>query len=404
MCHDKSLMHNFKSIPELSWEINVIGGVTIYALGQGDIHVVTTVDGATQARVLNNVLYVPDLGTNLLSIASATDRGLNVEFLKQTVLFKSNGTTILSGHRRGKALYKFNISATAISSLETQSTALQAFVKKVPLSTWHQRLSHRSYSTVIRMMKAGIVNGMDFEDSQPPTTLCPGCSLGKAHRLPFTSVRTKATELGELIVCGPMQVESPLGSKYYVTFKDDYSGYREIYILKKKSEVFEKFKLFICKIRSETKALVRTLRSDGGGELTSSEFETWMTSKNIRHETSQAHTPQLNSVSERDHRTIGEAERSCIHMQNVPLDLWAESYNCAAYTLNRTPSTDSHVTPYELWFKKKPHLGHLRIFGCTAYVHVPDCDRKKLDAKSTRCMFIGYCDTTKAYRLWDPAT
>ena len=130
------------------------------------------------------------------------------------------------------------------------------------------------------MMKAGIVNGMDFEDSQPPTTLCPGCSLGKTHRLPFTSVRTKATELGELFhadVCGPMQVESPSGLKYYVTFKDYYSGYRAIYFLKTKSEEFEKFKLFICKIRSETKPLVRTLRSDGGGEFTSSEFETWMT-------------------------------------------------------------------------------------------------------------------------------
>jgi hypothetical protein len=259
---------------------------------------------------------------------------------------------------------------------------------------------------VIRMMKAGIFNGMDFEDSQPPTTLCLGCSLGKAHRLPLTSARTKATELGELIhadVCGPMQEETPSGSKYYVAFKDDYSGYRAIYFLKLKSEVFEKFKLFVCKIRNEIKVLVRTLRSDGGGEFTSSEFENWLTSKNIRDETSPAHTPQLNSVSERDHRTIGEAERSCTYMQNVPLNLWAESYNCATYTLNRTP-TDSHVTPYELWFKKKPHLGPLRIFGCTAYIHIPNCDRKKLDVKSTRCMFIGYYDTTKAYRLWDPAT
>ena len=166
MCHDKSLMHNFKSIPGLSWEINGIGGVSIYALGQGDIHVVTTVDGATQTGVLNNVLYVPDLGTNLFSIASATDQGLNLEFLKQTVLFKSNGTTILSGHGGRKALYKLNISATAISSLETQSNALKAFEKRVPLSTWHQRLSHTSYSAVIRMMKVRIVNGMDFEDSQ----------------------------------------------------------------------------------------------------------------------------------------------------------------------------------------------------------------------------------------------
>ncbi len=58
MCHDKSLMHNFKSIPELSWEINGIGGVTIYALGQGDIHVVTIVDGASQAGVFNNMYLI----------------------------------------------------------------------------------------------------------------------------------------------------------------------------------------------------------------------------------------------------------------------------------------------------------------------------------------------------------
>jgi hypothetical protein len=147
MYHNKSLMHNFTSIPELSRALSGIGGVTLYALSQGDIHVVTIVDGTTQTTVLNNVLYVPDLGTNLLSITSATDRGLNLEFLKQTVLLKSNGTTILSGNGEGKTLYKLNISATAISSQEPQSTALKAFVKKVSLSTWHPRLSHTSFSS-----------------------------------------------------------------------------------------------------------------------------------------------------------------------------------------------------------------------------------------------------------------
>lgn len=62
MCHNRSLMHNYTTIPELSWAINGIGGVTLYSLGQGDIHVVTTIDGTTQTELLNNVLYVPDLG------------------------------------------------------------------------------------------------------------------------------------------------------------------------------------------------------------------------------------------------------------------------------------------------------------------------------------------------------
>jgi hypothetical protein len=47
MYHNQSLMHNFTSIPELSRAISGISGVTLYALGQGDIHVVPTVDGTT---------------------------------------------------------------------------------------------------------------------------------------------------------------------------------------------------------------------------------------------------------------------------------------------------------------------------------------------------------------------
>ena len=57
--------------------------------------------------------------------------------------------------------------------------------------------------------------------------------------------------------------------------------------------------------------------------------------------------------------------------------------------------------PYELRFRRKPKLDHLRIFGCEAYMRIPACDRRKLDPKSIKCTFVGYCDTTKAYRLWD---
>lgn len=157
---------------------------------------------------------------------------------------------------------------------------------------------------------------MASKECSPPTTVCSGCLFGKMHRLPFNKVRTRATDIGELIhsdVCEPMQLASSTGSRYYVLFKDDFSGYRVIYFMKFKSEVFDRFQIFVCKIRSETKAFVRTLRTDGGEEFTSNEFEAWLTKKAIRHETCPAHTPQLNSVSERDHRTLGEAERSsCI--------------------------------------------------------------------------------------------
>ena len=60
------------------------------------------------------------------------------------------------------------------------------------------------------------------------------------------------------------------------------------------------------------------------------------------------------------------------------------------------------MTPYEAWTGEKPKVDHIRIFGCQAFVHVPKDERKKLDSKSKKCIFMGYGTTTKGYRLYDP--
>ena len=75
----------------------------------------------------------------------------------------------------------------------------------------------------------------------------------------------------------------------------------------------------------------------------------------------------------------------------------------AAYLLNRVGSrSQGHKTPFELWSGQKPSVQHLRVFGCVAYALVPKLLRKKLDAKSKKTIFVGYCTKSKgAYRLWD---
>jgi hypothetical protein len=60
--------------------------------------------------------------------------------------------------------------------------------------------------------------------------------------------------------------------------------------------------------------------------------------------------------------------------------------------------------PYEAWFERKPTVSHLRVFECVAYTLVNSHHRKKLDAKSEKCIFIGYCIQLKGYRLYNPKT
>ncbi|CAB0007370.1 unnamed protein product [Nesidiocoris tenuis] len=82
--------------------------------------------------------------------------------------------------------------------------------------------------------------------------------------------------------------------------------------------------------------------------------------------------------------------------------MWAEAANVAAYIINRCPTKKlAGSTPEERWTGKKVDLRHLRVFGCKAYVHVLSSNRKKLDDKSKAYTFVGYSETTKAYRLLD---
>lgn len=179
-------------------------------------------------------------------------------------------------------------------------------------------------------------------------------------------------------------------------------------------------------IRGETDNLVRTLRTDNGGEWSSKDFAAWLTKKGIRHETSVPHTPEQDGVSERAIRTVTEGTRSCLHddpsepeldeesvkdgtdklikESRLPTYLWAEAAAFTVYALNRVLTKASPVTPYEAWYHKKPNLKNLRTFGSIAYVHIPKPERKKLDRKSIRCVFVGYSDTQKGYRFWDPAS
>ena len=71
----------------------------------------------------------------------------------------------------------------------------------------------------------------------------------------------------------------------------------------------------------------------------------------------------------------------------------------ACYLLNGTPySAIDFKTSEELWSGKPYNYDHLRIFGCTTYVHQSD---GKLEQRSIKCIFLGYPEGIKGYRLWN---
>eukprot|EP00253_Pinus_taeda_P013787 PITA_13787 len=97
--------------------------------------------------------------------------------------------------------------------------------------------------------------------------------------------------------------------------------------------------------------------------------------------------------------------RSMLKAKHFPNDYWAEAVNCAAYILNRCPTKAAmNRVPEEAWSGRKQGVTHMRVFGCVAYAHIPDPLRRKLDSKGEKCLFIGYSEESKAYRLYIPST
>jgi hypothetical protein len=125
----------------------------------------------------------------------------------------------------------------------------------------------------------------------------------------------------------------------------------------------------------------------------------------IKRQLTAAFTPQQNGVAERKNQTIMNMVRCMLSEKHVPKFLWAEAVNWAVHILNRSPTLAvKDKTPEEAWSGIKPAVHYFKVFGCIAHVHILEAKRKKLDAKSFRCVMLGVSDESKAYRLFDPTT
>ncbi|GBP10817.1 Retrovirus-related Pol polyprotein from transposon TNT 1-94 [Eumeta japonica] len=128
-----------------------------------------------------------------------------------------------------------------------------------------------------------------------------------------------------------MEKPSIGGSRYFVVFKDEYSKYRRVFFVKTKDEIKSCIKNFISQAENETGNKIKIFRSDNGTEFINKEVREVFQNKGIIHQTSVTFTPEQNGVAERENRILVEAARTMLYAKDLPISLWAESVNTAAY-------------------------------------------------------------------------
>jgi len=273
------------------------------------------------------------------------------------------------------------------------------------------------------MARLNTARNLEIATSQLTKDKCVGCVMGKGHRTTIPKLSTsKSNRLLELVhsdVNGPLEIPSLGGSRYFVTFVDDFSRWTVMYTMKAKSETLDCFKKYhlhaerhtgqkvatlnVIKRTNQPKDKIKILRTDNGGEYISNSFTSYLESHGIKHQLTVAYTPQQNGVAERMNRTLMDCTRSMLHGAKLEKEFWAEALSTSVFIRNRvlSRSLPNNETPYLRWMGKIPDVAYFRVFGCKCWYVIPKSKVSKLQPRSKEGRMLGYSTNSKGYKIWD---
>jgi len=266
-------------------------GAVVTADGYGDVVLNFRIPGGTVHKVLvREVIYVKG-AFNLLSMSRLMDRGYRVKPINYYGINIYSGKQLLAVAPQVDSLFVVDLEHKDIvtGALVTPESSSIVALRLTGIGgpggvtegdLWHRRLAHLGIDAVRSMPR--VVNGMPAAVSK--VTPCDGCVLGKLHRQPFTPNTKRAQKPLDLIhsdICGPMQVASLGGARYFVLFIDDATRFTEVFIIKKKSEALRCFQEYKASVENLHGTNIKALRTDGGGEYTSKVFTQYLKDQGI---------------------------------------------------------------------------------------------------------------------------
>jgi hypothetical protein len=145
-------------------------------------------------------------------------------------------------------------------------------------------------------------------------------------------------------------------------------------------------------LEKQTGKQSKRIRMDEGPEFDNRLWREYLAEHGIIHEMTSPYSSSGNAVTERANRTVMDCVRTILHDAGLPGTYWAEGAATIVYLKDFVPmARHPGKTPHELWYGKKPDIAHLRPFGCTAYVRVPEeVIGGKLNDQSIKCVLLGY--------------
>jgi hypothetical protein len=356
---------------------------------------------------LRNVLHVPRIASNLLSVHKlCLHNNCSCYFDSNQLLVQDlpTGRVLYQGLSEN-GVYPIHSSriSKSISQKSTLNTSLSAANNWL---LWHTRLGHPSASILHSVFPS--LKSCNPLNNKSHLLHCKHCLASKMHQLPFPiSVPKSQFPLHVLHadLWGPAPIHSSNGFRYYLVIVDDYTKFYWVYLLKHKSDAFSTFKQFKTMVEKHYQSSIHFLRTDCGGEFTSNEFNSFCANTGIIHHLTCPHTPQQNGVAKRKHRHLVQCTLALLSQSGLPLSYWSYALATANHLINKLPTPLLNMSsPWEQLHNVKSDLSYLKTFGCKCFPLLSPYNTHKLQPKTTPCIFLGYPPTTKGYLCQDPIT
>jgi hypothetical protein len=395
--------------------VHGIGNSKLFATHVGTVSLHSTI--INSQVILENTLYVPQLGFSLLSSSTAVMHGAKICLEVMTSHIQINGHPIFSVSLRDKLFIidiKPKIEIVRLEKregLRELSWAAKATSLAIPpdldIQLWHERLGHINGRRIEALSKGGgtgIPQGLKASQLEQ----CQICIMAKQTRKPInkTVPRERAPYPLHTIhsdLAGPFHVPSFGGARFYMTLICDNCSWTRIYYLKYKSEAIEKWREFRQEMATQfPQYIIKIFRSDRGGEFTGKVWEAEMAKHGILLNGSAPYTPEHMGMAERKNRTIMESTRAMLKHSGMPRQFWAEASHYAVMMSNRSPTTLLNgKTPHHPLYGCPPALENFHVFGCRVLAR-QEGHRNKLDDRTREAIFLTPSWVSSGFRLWDP--
>jgi hypothetical protein len=219
------------------------------------------------------------------------------------------------------------------------------------LNIWHSRLCYINFGCLSWLANLNLIPKFDLVKGSK----CQVCVQSKQPHKPHKAAETRNLAPLDLIhsdLCEMNEMLTKGGKRYFITFIDDSTRFYYVCLLKSKDEALHYFKTYKAEAENQLERKIKRLRSDRGGEYFSSEFSDFCVEHGIIHERTPPYSPQSNGVTKRKNRTLTDLVNTMLETSGLSKEWWGEAILTACHVLNKVPTKNKEITPFEEWEKK----------------------------------------------------